>query len=937
MSAQTDAVFHRRNKQIQEALDSQNLKQALQLVDKRIKKGEDTRFLRAWRAQILYLHPDETHSKQGIAATLELCRAEPPTTDLDTLEMLHSTLRQLSGHDDTARGIWEKAAKTKSQDLEIQTQWFSMSFDADDWKSAQKAAMSLQVNFPKQRKYYFWAIFLSYLLAVDPASSDMERKLFGTLAYRMISKAADSVPSDPKELLSPPRAIQTTEELFLLIKIFQSQDRNDEILKILDSENVGLKSRIVQNDWFFVREKLICLGKAEKWTDGFEYAKEFLSVPEDGDSAQNLLKERDDWEVWNLLLSSVKKINTEETTQESFEFLQKFVKRFPKSRNSHLAQLDFLLWRLESGALSQSEYLAACQEYYDANSSKLYCFDDMRKYALHLSPDQITKLVEYALGKAALQEKTPDTAQQVAIINAFKLEYCFSLFSGETVSANKVEDFVSRCLRTYRATKPPKSTATAIENQPRDDIGLLAVMSLVHASNHWQRTEEQKSPSSELIRAAALLEFLLQDSPHNYQILLLLVRVYLLLGAGSIAMKTFGKLSVKQIQNETVAHNLYTRIATIHPHGAPPIEADYKDFIPEAALSQAISFYGSVDRTTTKQRNAGLNLGSYVNVEGTIELQRRLKQSVCKFMWAFEGRRIERLAGGNRVNRYHDIVSEIPELLDQRAFDAFMNCEPLGKPTFEEKVRLGPLPKKSWIRSTQTIDRVFTTINQLQLQKPVKTDITLPELEEIALSDLDDMTLAEKRHASIHNVLLKVALLLSDSKSVSGHDIDKVLIQAEQWLLKTLQSISNESTLADITISIPSEKPQVPSWQFFHSSFLILETSKALSGILSVAKSKKAPKAGAKPSKEVVERLTKLVNQVEEAVKSNTRTLRSNVMGSGVLGVLTDLIFQRHPQKESSELNKDLEETLDASAVEIFCGELMESWEEALGGILFLK
>lgn len=57
--------------------------------------------------------------------------------------------------------------------------------------------MSLQINFPKARKYYFWAAFLSYLVSIDNASSDADRKLFGTLAYRMLSKAADSVPSDP--------------------------------------------------------------------------------------------------------------------------------------------------------------------------------------------------------------------------------------------------------------------------------------------------------------------------------------------------------------------------------------------------------------------------------------------------------------------------------------------------------------------------------------------------------------------------------------------------------------------------------------------------------------------------------------------------------------------------------------------------------------------
>lgn len=60
-----------------------------------------------------------------------------------------------------------------------------------------KAAMSLQNNFPKARNYYFWAIFMCYLIERDTASSDNDRKLFGTLAYRMISKAAGSVPTDP--------------------------------------------------------------------------------------------------------------------------------------------------------------------------------------------------------------------------------------------------------------------------------------------------------------------------------------------------------------------------------------------------------------------------------------------------------------------------------------------------------------------------------------------------------------------------------------------------------------------------------------------------------------------------------------------------------------------------------------------------------------------
>jgi N-terminal acetyltransferase B complex non-catalytic subunit len=113
-------------------------------------------------------------------------------------------------------------------------------------------------------------------------------------------------------LLSPPRAIQTAEELLLLIKIFQSQGRNDEILKFLDSDNLGLNSRIVQNDWFFIREKLLALERAEKWVDGYKYATELLSLPAEDEAAKKLLQERDDWGVWNLLLSSTKKIDNKE-------------------------------------------------------------------------------------------------------------------------------------------------------------------------------------------------------------------------------------------------------------------------------------------------------------------------------------------------------------------------------------------------------------------------------------------------------------------------------------------------------------------------------------------------------------------------------------------------------------------------------------------------
>ena len=173
MSSMNDAVSHRRNKQIQDAIDGNNLKQALQLIDKRLKKGDNTKFLKvcsitiilfspssyeltdrlkAWRAHVLILHPDTKSHRRGVEETLTLCNSEPATTDLDTVEMLCDSLRQIKGHAATIEAVWERAAKGKPQDLEIQLRWFEYAFEEDGWKSAQKVrGNTLQIGSSGKR------------------------------------------------------------------------------------------------------------------------------------------------------------------------------------------------------------------------------------------------------------------------------------------------------------------------------------------------------------------------------------------------------------------------------------------------------------------------------------------------------------------------------------------------------------------------------------------------------------------------------------------------------------------------------------------------------------------------------------------------------------------------------------------------------------------
>jgi N-terminal acetyltransferase B complex non-catalytic subunit len=71
---------------------------------------------------------------------------------------------------------------------------------------------------------------------------------------------------------------------------------------------------------------------------------------------------------------------------------------------------------------------------------------------------------------------------------------------------------------------------------------------------------------SYILQAAALLEYALTHSKPNFQMSLLLTRLYQYLGCGSMAMHAYQRLGLKQIQLDTLSYVLMDRISTFHPH-----------------------------------------------------------------------------------------------------------------------------------------------------------------------------------------------------------------------------------------------------------------------------------------------------------------------------------------------------------------------------------
>lgn len=228
----------------------------------------------------------------------------------------------------------------------------------------------------------------------------------------------------------------------------------------------------------------------------------------------------------------------------------------------------------------------------------------------------------------------------------------------------------------------------------------------------------------------------------------------------------------------------------------------------------------------------------------------------------------------------------------------------------------------------------------IALQRPLAPEMDLPAIENLVISDADDQTAVEKDAAKIHSALLKAAVYMAGSKTTTLEQADRALGTVEDWLNLKKKDLTLDTTevspIITTTAFYLSDVPTAPTWRFLHTVFTLLDTLKALSQLSNLA-SRKGTKSTKLP-KDRVDRLSTLVADVFELVRANTKALKQRVSASGVLSGLVDLVCQGDPSsKYSQELQQTLETTLDGSALEMFCGSLMESWEEALDGVMGVR
>ncbi|KAL0946591.1 hypothetical protein HGRIS_012792 [Hohenbuehelia grisea] len=521
------AALERQLRPIYDSLDTGSNKSAIVACNKLLKKHPNNDLLKALKALALV-------RSQKVEESLVLCDeilAAKPTDDAILTAMMH-VLRGLGRQMDMI-SMFEEAFKQQPGNEDLGAQTFFANVRAGHWKTAQQIATRMHKQFQEDR-YLYWSVISAVLQANDPSTPPAMRELLYKLAHRLITSA--TTPS-----------YTNADRFHLHLSILRHLGLHEEAHKLLDHE--AGKS--------ICSTSLACNElRRDIWHADGRWAEE-------GALAESKIVEKKDrnWLEFLSMLDAVYPPNmadddaakTEcsariEHARSVFEAVAE--KDGLKDRSGPLALLELERRARKHGCSNDPERLLnLLKSYFDKFGSKACCFEDVKPF-IDFDGEVLANWTSYLQSKETSLTSLTGLQQR---INIHKL-----LRYNLTASEINVESEASRATlyaKEYIDALPLGAELPVTELQPADDLAILAGSAYVSL---WKISEDVKY----LHCAATLLEFALTRSRQCYLIRLMLVRIYRLLGAPSVALEHYRGLNLKQVQHDTLSHILLSRAST---------------------------------------------------------------------------------------------------------------------------------------------------------------------------------------------------------------------------------------------------------------------------------------------------------------------------------------------------------------------------------------
>jgi N-terminal acetyltransferase B complex non-catalytic subunit len=212
-------------------------------------------------------------------------------------------------------------------------------------------------------------------------------------------------------------------------------------------------------------------------------------------------------------------------------------------------------------------------------------------------------------------------------------------------------------------------TLLPTDKHPADDWAILAAMCLLKLAGCcvWTTGQDQKKNVPYILQAAIVLEYAYSKSKANPGISLLLVRLYSFLGAGSLALRAYTRMGIKQIQGDTLSYILFDRISSLHPHpvtGEPGEMPDELD--PAFHIRKLQRLYKDFKTQINTNSWRSFENGNYDSIFQLMEASDALSRSITLATSVIELRKIDRLTSKtysmSKDSHGFDMLCKLPGL-----------------------------------------------------------------------------------------------------------------------------------------------------------------------------------------------------------------------------------------------------------------------------------
>ncbi|KAF9206876.1 N-alpha-acetyltransferase 25, NatB auxiliary subunit [Haplosporangium sp. Z 27] len=830
-------------------METGNYRESIQLCNKALKKQPDLHIAKALKALSF-----ERCGKLNEALLLcdEIQWAKP--TDEPTLRTLSMVLKSAGKYEPMIK-LYENASKLNPTNENLAKTWFMSLARKLDFKGQQMVALQLHKNF-KKNSYMFWAI-MSITLQVQNVPVNQRGVLY-QLAERMMAK------------MDAEGKVETIEELQLyLIILLGQKDRQADALALLEG-NIGIKTKAIENvELRYLRIQLLI--EVGRWKDA-------------RDATVQILKEinSDDWrtilQYFDTIFLPIQDadLKTSENLAEARAFTLELAKNESKNpkRGPFLAQIELEKRVQEKIGDNKETVLDLLVAYFSKFGSKSCCFEDLSTYISGLDKGDALEFCKRL--RETSGEKSENVKEIITQINIVRFERFVGLQS--KLNATEAMTLVNKFWKLYEEALPFGKDLEETERQYGDDYVIMASHLLIDIH------KEAKSYVP-LLNAVFMLEHALSASKHNYQIKLVLIRIYELLGAFNCAIFIYNTMAIKHVQHDTMSHFITDRASSF---------GMFNEALTQ--LYSAHEIYHSNESETPEMILQAYKYSTFSKMQEFIEFQSRLENSIQKMIADREMLRLEFLKEDSvkgAINWLQEL--EIVNLkydaqfcesrIDNRDTTVMLNWNPKASPSVEVLTRAAPQPGHTWLTLFTLIPRILKHMAHLS---PIDSEYEslVSTLEKLVQSSnpespgdhQSELTVEEARlaqiilHVSKAFQVLSVAIVAQNSNSPTKEEPAKTAASVKERLTAVVALLKKRE---------PVKSTGVLPWHSFHKLTSAIEIVAYLNVVnqclLNLIATKAAKKAAFKAVNSAVQDFMAQCRQSLQAVQTDVTALRNAV------------------------------------------------------------